>query len=274
MYEQRSSYRFPLWDQTDGAMSAGLGSKLSKRPPRSPFSGRRSPSSGRRSPSSGAMPTRTTFVFCPACPLAETCSPGAWKRAGVWGWDEQEAREKLRHHLVMSGLHQCSEDDADYLIESVIWEVDEYTAPDPPAPKKARQVLQEVRQPDKQAPAPVQDVIAETIRQMTQQQQELDGGAAGSGSSAGFRPRLDSVWPREIRGLSSSSSSSSLRHHLRDRNRQYHHHHRCHRRHSFQAAVCKWRSGPLPRTTSRSRRSRSRSASTPSPGRFVLPRGR
>ena len=148
------------------------------------------------------MPARTTFVFCPACPLAETCSPGAWKRAGVWGWDEQEAREKLRHHLVMSGLHQCSEEDADYLIESVIWEVDEYTAPDPPAPKKARQVLQEVRQPDKQAqaPAPVQDVIAETIRQMTQQQAELDGGAPGSGSSAGFRPRLDSVWPIERQG--------------------------------------------------------------------------
>ena len=46
-------------------------------------------------------------------PLADQCSTQAWKRAGVWGYTRVEAEERLVKHLMSSGLHAFSKEEAE-----------------------------------------------------------------------------------------------------------------------------------------------------------------
>lgn len=59
----------------------------------------------------GAMTSRTCF-FVRECPCSDRCSTQAWKRAAVWGYSQEEAREKLIKHLIRSGVHLLPKPDA------------------------------------------------------------------------------------------------------------------------------------------------------------------
>ena len=67
---------------------------------------------------------KKTFFFVECCPYAEVCSSQSWKKAGVWGESEQEARNAVVQHLVNSGHHKLSKADAEAM--AVIVPVDSY----------------------------------------------------------------------------------------------------------------------------------------------------
>ena len=77
-----------------------------------------------------------TYFYCAACPCAESCSAAAWKRAAVWGWTLEEAKNVLMRHLTLSGNHMLDEDMAGHMVE-VADDVEEpYVAPPPENPRK------------------------------------------------------------------------------------------------------------------------------------------
>ena len=59
------------------------------------------------------------FFFVEECPCAEECTQAAWKRASVWGWTHEKAKAQLVLHLVNSGHHEMTEEDAANLAEMV-----------------------------------------------------------------------------------------------------------------------------------------------------------
>ena len=36
------------------------------------------------------------YYFAAGCPMEAQCSAAAWKRASVWGWSEEEAKQRLK----------------------------------------------------------------------------------------------------------------------------------------------------------------------------------
>ena len=79
----------------------------------------------------------TSFFYVKECPEKETCSDAAWSRAKVWGWTEQEARERLISHLTSSGLHQMMLEEATALADLCELEEEPWTEPQPKKPRMA-----------------------------------------------------------------------------------------------------------------------------------------
>lgn len=84
------------------------------------------------------------YFFIEECPLKEACSQGAWKKASCWGWTSDEARTQLVRHLMKSGNHQLSKEDAEGIADDTEvvckpWE-------EPPPSKRSR--LQSPRRTD------------------------------------------------------------------------------------------------------------------------------
>ncbi len=59
------------------------------------------------------------FLVCTACPLIEQCSVNSWKRANCRSQDTDELVRKVRDHLMVSGLHNCTDEEADNLVCSI-----------------------------------------------------------------------------------------------------------------------------------------------------------
>ena len=57
------------------------------------------------------------------------CSTDSWKRKGVWGWTDEECRERLLAHLVESGFHKMNANDAMSLTDSEILQTETYDLP-------------------------------------------------------------------------------------------------------------------------------------------------
>jgi hypothetical protein len=95
-------------------------------------------SSRRFSIRSMAAEEPTTYFYPAECPLAAECQSGSWRNAKIWGWSEEECRGRLKLHLMNSGLHKCTDAEADALCESCPLEIDEHTAP-PPSKKQKHQ---------------------------------------------------------------------------------------------------------------------------------------
>ena len=55
------------------------------------------------------------FLVCLACPLRDQCSVNSWKRASCRSLDTTRLYEKVRDHLMGSGLHNCTAEEADNL---------------------------------------------------------------------------------------------------------------------------------------------------------------
>ena len=119
------------------------------------------------------MASRSWF-WVKVCPRAEACSEQAFKRAKVWGWTEQEARDRLSQHLQASSLHEMSEEDAKGIadgvdLEEAILRREEATHVDEQAPPP---VAPPVAPTWPKAPSPVASsatstaaIVAETLRQ-------------------------------------------------------------------------------------------------------------
>ncbi len=54
-----------------------------------------------------------------ACPVAHSCSRQALDRSKVWGWSEEEAKERFHHHLLNSSCHKDTFSDK-YTVEDAI----------------------------------------------------------------------------------------------------------------------------------------------------------
>jgi hypothetical protein len=78
------------------------------------------------------MPIYFTF---PECPLKESCSRSSFKGASVWGWNEQEARDRCVAHLMNSPYHNCSQDDAEIHVNGAFFQELDYN---PPPAKKGK----------------------------------------------------------------------------------------------------------------------------------------
>ena len=54
--------------------------------------------------------------FYESCPLASDCTPASWKRATCSGKCQAQAKLALKQHLMNSGNHQISREDADRVV--------------------------------------------------------------------------------------------------------------------------------------------------------------
>ena len=102
-----------------------------------------------------AMPT---YFYLEECPEKETCSSTAWKRAAVWGWNLEDAKNNLIRHLMVSQLHAMDKDTATLQAECVQWMEAEWE--EQPQPKRQR--TGHGQQQDKK----MATAVAEAIRQM------------------------------------------------------------------------------------------------------------
>ena len=59
------------------------------------------------------------FLVCRECPLKEECSLNSWKRACCRSLDTERLYDKVREHLMASGLHNKSAEEADDLASSI-----------------------------------------------------------------------------------------------------------------------------------------------------------
>ena len=76
------------------------------------------------------MDDHSHFFYISQCPLHEECSEAAWKRASIWAWSEEQARERLREHLRKSGRHSSAKaEDIDVLCELVEVVKEEWAEP-------------------------------------------------------------------------------------------------------------------------------------------------
>ena len=114
------------------------------------------------------MPPYFTFA---ECPLKESCSRSSFKGASVWGWSEQEARDRCVAHLMNSPYHKCSEDDAQIYVNGA--EFQEFDYNPPPAKKGRNQPQQPIEPPH--------ELVAKTAEQVM----SMMAGSSGSGSSIG-----------------------------------------------------------------------------------------
>ena len=53
------------------------------------------------------------FLVCTACPLIDQCTVRPWKKANCRSMDTDELFRKVREHLMVSSLHQCTDEEAD-----------------------------------------------------------------------------------------------------------------------------------------------------------------
>lgn len=83
------------------------------------------PSSWARSP---VAMVRKTWFFVQGCPAGHECSVQSRKKAAMWGETEEAARDACKVHLMRSGSHSYSEDDAQNLSDSA--EVNTYEGDD------------------------------------------------------------------------------------------------------------------------------------------------
>lgn len=112
------------------------------------------------------------YFWVKECPYSAECSAAAWKKAGAWGWTEDEARENLKLHLVHSGKHNLSVEEAEAAVEVVELEVGEHLEP-----QRKKQRLADVPHPGG--------------AHMHQLQQSPPGGQGSSSSSGGIFVRGD-----------------------------------------------------------------------------------
>lgn len=82
------------------------------------------------------MEAPADYFFVAECPLKETCTPSAWKKAACWGWSLEEARSQVVRHLMKSGHHQMGKDAAEELADTIEIEQAPYEEPRPS--KRAR----------------------------------------------------------------------------------------------------------------------------------------
>ena len=59
------------------------------------------------------------FLVCRECPLKEECSLNSWKQACCRSLDTERLYDKVREHLMGSGLHNKSAEEADDLASSI-----------------------------------------------------------------------------------------------------------------------------------------------------------
>jgi len=90
------------------------------------------PSFGCSPPSAGMA----KYFFATTCPAAEDCSSQAWKRSQCWGQSAEECKSQVIRHLMTSGLHNMSRDDAESLAE--ITPIDEGAYEELPAKRHKR----------------------------------------------------------------------------------------------------------------------------------------
>ena len=80
---------------------------------------------------------RKTWFFVQGCPAGNECSIQSRKEAAMWGETEEAARDACKVHLMRSGSHSYSEDDAQNLSDSA--EVNTYEGDDQqPEPNRER----------------------------------------------------------------------------------------------------------------------------------------
>ena len=128
-----------------------------------------------------AMPSYFTFT---ECPLKESCSRSSFKAASVWGWNEQEARDRCVAHLMNSPYHNCSKDDAETYVCGGEFQEFDY---EPPAAKKSK------NQPHPPIEPP-HELVARTAEQvMTMMQSGSSIGADVSCRRSDFQAIVDSV---------------------------------------------------------------------------------
>lgn len=106
----------------------------------------------------------TNYYFFGSCPCPDQCSDAAWKRSKVWGWTEEEARQRLRQHLQHSGLHQQDSSEAKMWSESAEVTVQEW-ATEEKQQHVQNQQQQKRRKTGEPMPAgDVQSIVQETVR--------------------------------------------------------------------------------------------------------------
>jgi len=67
------------------------------------------------------------FYFFRTCPLGDHCSKISWSKAQCWGWTEDEAKQQLHRHLVLSGHHDMDSEAAWEHVEQAQVEVGDGT---------------------------------------------------------------------------------------------------------------------------------------------------
>ena len=74
--------------------------------------------------------------YVPKCPLETDCSEQAWKRAQCWSrYSETHVRDKLKKHLMTSGKHGLSKEEANVFAETA--EIETYIDNEAPKTKKS-----------------------------------------------------------------------------------------------------------------------------------------
>lgn len=72
-----------------------------------------------------------SYWYAVACPLSDKCSANSWKKYCTYSYvDEEAVKTKVRHHLMSSGHHHCSQEEADELLLSLELETAEETFED------------------------------------------------------------------------------------------------------------------------------------------------
>ena len=70
----------------------------------------------------------TSYHVFMECPLKHECSEASFKKASCWGWTPEEAKERLKTHLMKSGNHKhndFTDDTVETILESVMGELQE-----------------------------------------------------------------------------------------------------------------------------------------------------
>ena len=83
--------------------------------------------------------SKRSYFYCKCCPTSN-CSSQLWKKARVWGWDEEEARLYLIQHLVHSGHHQFTPENAKKVADATQMEF--FQGEEPPL-KQPRRIVSE-----------------------------------------------------------------------------------------------------------------------------------
>ena len=77
--------------------------------------------------------------FYESCPLASDCTPGSWKRAKCNGRCQAQARLALKQHLLNSGNHQISRQDADRVVRGADLKHEQYYERQADGPSRGQQ---------------------------------------------------------------------------------------------------------------------------------------
>ena len=61
------------------------------------------------------------FWYLPECPRKAVCMGGK-KNPKLWGWSLEEAKQAVKHHLMRSSYHYCTEEEAEEEIAAFLFE--------------------------------------------------------------------------------------------------------------------------------------------------------